>query len=95
MPAEKCSEREYVFIKDTDVIDCYQKIVKVNPEDTSAWNKMGAAYNELGILDKALECYKRTVESDSGNADTWFKMGNTHYKLGEYKKAIDCYQEAL
>ncbi len=81
--------------KNNKAIECYEKVIKINPNYYNAWNNMGVVYMELNKKEKAIECYKKAVDIKSDYYDAWNNMGNAYSDIGEKEKAIECYKKAV
>jgi tetratricopeptide (TPR) repeat protein len=47
-----------------EAIECYDKSLKLNPDNAIDWNNKGAAFDELGKYDEAIECYDKALAID-------------------------------
>ena len=47
-----------------EAIECYDKVIRLNPEDYHAWHNKGESLKELGRDDKAEECFAKAKELD-------------------------------
>ena len=45
-----------------DALDCFEKILAINPDDPDVWNKKGAALRSLGRYDEAIESFNKALE---------------------------------
>ena len=45
-----------------EAIECYDRAIKLDPEDDSTWNNKGIALDSLGHHSEAIECYDKAVE---------------------------------
>ena len=43
-------------------IECYQKSIRINPNDASTWSYLGCVYNDMWEYNKALKCFKKSIE---------------------------------
>jgi len=63
-------------------IECYDKVLKINPNDTEAWNNKGNALNKLGR-------YKEAVESKGKAAFLLCLEGRTDFAFEIFKEVYD------
>ena len=65
------------------------------PNFESAHTNLGAVFQELGEINKAMNCYKKLsqIQSNPGNAHQ--RLGGLYVVLGDIKKAVSSYQDAL
>lgn len=78
-----------------EAIECYDKVIELNPNYAPAWYNKGVALAKLGRYEEAIECYKKAVELNPDYVDAWFNMGVAYAKLGKYEEAIKCYDKVL
>lgn len=45
-----------------DALDCFEKILSSNPNNSDIWNKKGVALRSLGRYDEAIECFNKALE---------------------------------
>ena len=45
-----------------EAIECYDKVIEINPEDEKAWNNKGITLAEQEKFNKAIECYNKVIE---------------------------------
>ncbi|MGB8936142.1 MAG: tetratricopeptide repeat protein, partial [Candidatus Nitrosopolaris sp.] len=76
-------------------LDYYDQAIKIDPNDTDAWNNKGSALNNLGQYYEAIECCDRTIKIDPNLAAAWINKGNALDDLGQYNEAIECYDRAI
>ena len=76
-------------------IECFEKVLELDPKNASAWNEMGYAYDELGDFRKGIECYDEGLEIDPYYTVLWFNKGYALDRLGEHSEALECLERAL
>lgn len=86
--------------KKQDVINCYEKILKFNPNHFSTLPVLAERYLEIGNFDKALELYQRAYQLDAirnkeGLLLTLENYGNNLISQREFTKAKIQFKEAL
>ena len=47
-----------------DPISCYEEVLKLDPNDTAAWNSKGVSHYNLDRYDEALKCYDSAIALD-------------------------------
>lgn len=76
-------------------INCYKKIVNINPEDDSAWWQLGFLNQQIGNHREAIksfeECFRISSEIDQFMLSC---LASSLYALGNYQKAIQVYEES-
>ena len=45
-----------------EALDCFEKILAINPDDPDVWNKKGVTLRSLGRYDEAIESFNRALE---------------------------------
>ncbi|MFX1519326.1 MAG: tetratricopeptide repeat protein [Promethearchaeota archaeon] len=48
-------------------IDCFKKVVEIDPQDIEVWYELGIAYNKLKNNQKAKKCVETALELDPNN----------------------------
>lgn len=76
-------------------INCFNKILKLNPDNLDAIYNNGKAYFFIGEYDKDLECNNLILAKDPEYIDAWNAKGYVLMNIGEYEKALDCFNRAL
>ena len=65
--------------KYNEAIVCYDKVVKIDPNNANAWGNKGVALDKLGKYEEAVECYDKALEIDPKYVDAWNNKGNVFY----------------
>jgi tetratricopeptide (TPR) repeat protein len=65
------------------------------PDNATAYNSRGFAYNRLGQPDKALTDFNQAIKLKPAYALPWNNRGNSHVNLGQPAKAIADYSRAI
>jgi tetratricopeptide (TPR) repeat protein len=50
-----------------EAIKCYDKAIRLDPNDVDAWNDKGLALVALGISNEAIECFEKARKIKSQN----------------------------
>jgi tetratricopeptide (TPR) repeat protein len=88
--------KEYYHKEDYDkAIDCYDKVLEIDPKHTIACGNKGLALSKLGKHNEAIECYDKVLEVDYDSPIAWYSKGVALDKLRKHKEAIECYEKAL
>ena len=45
-----------------EALECFNKILSLDPKNTHAWNQKGVALRSLGRYDEAIECFNKALE---------------------------------
>jgi tetratricopeptide (TPR) repeat protein len=87
---------EYYYRKEyNNAIQCYDKALEIEPNDSKAWNNKGTALGQLGNYEEAIKCFDKALEMEPNYAKAWDNKGTAFEKLGNYEEAIQCYDKAI
>ncbi len=75
--------------------DLYIRILKINPNHSSALNNLGSIYAKLGEFIKAKKCYEKVIEINPNQADAYNNLGVTFRNLRKNHKAKKCFKKAI
>ena len=50
-------------------IECYDKAIRLDPDNVYAWNNRGLSYLAKEAFDKAIECFSEAIRIDPDYAD--------------------------
>ena len=78
-----------------DAQNYYQKVLKIEPNNTPTLNNLGVIFKGLGDLQKAKDCYEQAIKINPNYADAHNNLGNIFNGLGDLQKAKDCYEQAI
>ena len=78
-----------------EAIECYGKVLDLEPGNSDAWNNMGVCYRKLGRLDNALACYDKAIHVQRYNASSWSNRGNILYTMGRFPESIVSLNKAI
>jgi tetratricopeptide (TPR) repeat protein len=75
-------------------IECFDKAIKINPNEPKIWYTKGIALGNLGKYEQAIECFdKGHVEPN--DQDININKGTALHYLGKYEQAIECFDKAI
>lgn len=72
-----------------------EKEVEANPQNASAWRKLGNLYFDQQEHAKAINAYKKFLELSPGNPNVLTDLGVMYRRNGQPKKAIEKFDEAV
>jgi len=101
--------REYIFDKMPTSCDpigiknsiyCFKKLVKLDPENAIAWNKLGLLHHWVDDIPESIKCFHKAIKFDPEDPGAWNNLGNAiRYDKGDAEnnetKAQSCYAKAL
>ncbi len=70
-------------------LNCYQKAVKLNPNDDNYWAKLGITYCALTNYDKSIECLNKSIELNPKNGSALAGFYTVYVQLKDYDKALE------
>ena len=83
-------------------IKSFDRVIKIDPENASAWGGKGIALSRLGRYKMAELCFNYALGKDAQNAGLWLEDGRAKELAGEwgearqsYEQALQCYDQAL
>jgi len=78
-----------------DAVEYYQAALKKKPDSASVHNKLGIAYLQLNLLDKAQKEFQRSAKLDKKYPEPLNNLGVIEYIKKRYGRAIHEYEKAL
>lgn len=59
-------------------IPCIKKTVELSAGFAYGWHRLGIAYKDAAMIDKAIESWEQAVEVDCDRSDTWAQLANAY-----------------
>jgi tetratricopeptide (TPR) repeat protein len=78
-----------------EALNAYNKAIELNPNDASAYNNRGLAYDNLDKNDLAIADYSKAIELNPEYGDAFNNLGKTFSRVGNYHRAILYYDRAI
>lgn len=80
-----------------EAIECFDKVLELNPTDSNAWNRKGLilAGSKIKKHHEAVECFNKSLELDSKNVEAWCNKGATLALIKKNREASTCFEKAL
>ncbi|MCU0631534.1 MAG: tetratricopeptide repeat protein [Methanolinea sp.] len=85
-----------------DAIECFDRVIEMDPSHVEAWREKGICLKELGRYEEALQCFNRALELNGKSPDAYYAKGETLEKLGKengdfslFEQAIACFDTVL
>ncbi|ADG13331.1 TPR repeat-containing protein [Methanocaldococcus infernus ME] len=76
-------------------IECFDKAIKLDPNNPAAWYYKADSLYKLERYEKAIECFDKAIKLDPNNPAAWYYKADSLYKLERYEKAIECFDKAI
>ena len=80
--------------KHEEAISCYQRAVRLQPDDLRVWFNMGHSMGLLGRHEDVIKCCDRVLEIDPHLAQAWKLKGIGFYSMSRYTEALPCFEQA-
>ena len=68
-------------------IDCFDRAMKIDPENTSAWGGKGVAFSRLGRYKMAELCFNYALRKDASNVRLWLEDARAKELSGDWSEA--------
>jgi len=81
--------------KAAEALECFEEILKTEPDHAEALVKKGIALEELRRLDEALQCYDHAIAANGELTIAYLQKGGLFNRLERYEEALQCYEQAL
>ncbi len=81
--------------RNINAIECFDRSIELNPEDSNSWNGKGNSLYELEKYQDTIACYEKAIELDPKDPNPWNGKGNSLYRLEKYQDAIACYEKSI
>ncbi|MFW9876272.1 MAG: tetratricopeptide repeat protein [Candidatus Thorarchaeota archaeon] len=67
---------------------CFEKALRINPDNPKLWNKQGTIYFELGEYENAISCYDTALEDEPFNEVIISNKAFAYHYLGQFEEAL-------
>ena len=78
-----------------EAIECYDKALKINPNNVKAWNNKAFALHNLNRLEEAIECYDEALKIDPNFISALQNKAFALRTLNRLEEAIECDEKTL
>lgn len=76
-------------------LECFDKILSAQPQNTGALLKKAAAMDKLGRVDEALALCDRAIAADGVLTSAFLQKGGLLNRLSRHEEALKCYEQAM
>ncbi len=76
-------------------LECFDKVLSAQPENTAALLKKAAALDKLGRPDEALTICDRAIAADGVLTSAFLQKGGLLNRLSRHEEALKCYEQAM
>ena len=81
--------------KFNEAINCYKKILEIDPNSTIANFNIAVMYDSLELPKDAIKSYKKAIKNKPDYADAYNNMGSAYKVLGNFDKALEAYNKVV
>ena len=86
----------YLALKDySSAIEDYTRLLRLNPNDATAYFRRGDAYFDLEDYSEAIADYTQSLQLNPNDPKAYFNRAIAHFKLGDYRESIEDYTQSL
>ena len=78
-----------------EAIDCYRRLLAVNPGYAVAHFTLGNVLGEVGEHEEAIDCYRRAIAIDADYSEAENNLGVACQALGRLNEALDSYRRVI
>ena len=78
-----------------EAIECYDKALKINPNNVKAWNNKAFALHNLNRLDEAIECYDKALKIDPNFISALQNKAFALRTLNRLEESLECDEKTL
>jgi len=83
------------FDRHQEAINCYDEVLRIDPNSANAWRQKGAVLNQLENHQEALTCFDKVLMIEPKDALAWFSKGIVLSRLCRYQEALKCVEKAI
>jgi tetratricopeptide (TPR) repeat protein len=76
-------------------LGCLDEVLALDPGNTDALVKKGAALERLLRFDEAIQCYDRAIAQDNSMTMAYLYKGSVLNRTDRHNEALACYEQAL
>ncbi|MEA3437480.1 MAG: tetratricopeptide repeat protein [Thermodesulfobacteriota bacterium] len=83
-----------VYGNDKNAIRYFDKVIKLEPENSRAYFHRGVSYGEIGQYEKSLSSINKAIELDPENGLFYYGRGRVYLLSDDKEKAIEDFKQA-
>jgi len=81
---------------DEEILEKLTEIVKISPNETGTWRRMGSSLWRLGRSQEALEAFDRAIQLNVENVLAWFYKGLVLlYDFKKFGDSLECFEKMM
>jgi len=85
----------FLFDNQYKAIDCFEKVVSIDPTNHEAWYELGFEYWAITKYKKSDECYKKAAELDPGNVKYISKLAGKYLEEKDEEKLSEVCKKGI
>ncbi|MFW9824752.1 MAG: tetratricopeptide repeat protein [Candidatus Thorarchaeota archaeon] len=78
-----------------EALQCYDKVINLNPELTAPYTNKGNVYMELDRLEESIEMHQKAIDINPIDELGWNNLGVVHNLMNNFDDALKGFNEAL
>lgn len=82
-----------------EALECYEKVLKLNPDNALALSQKGYCLANLGRHEEALACCEKVIEKNPEltrkDDIIWYTKGHSLFNLRRPQESVECFNKAL
>ena len=85
----------YVKGEPQEAVREFEKVLRLDPGFILAYYDLGAAYANLGMIEKSMEQYSKAIELNPKFPEALSNLGGYYFRQGDVKKAVSLFKQAI
>jgi tetratricopeptide (TPR) repeat protein len=81
--------------KADEEIQAYKQAIRLRPDYTSAYERLGARYSRSKKYSEAIEIFRQLTALKPGDANAPNNMGEVYFESGKFPEAADAFRQAI
>jgi tetratricopeptide (TPR) repeat protein len=81
--------------KADEEIQSYKQAIRLRPDYTSAYERLGARYSRSKKYSEAIEIFRQLTALKPGDATAPNSMGEAYFELGKFPEAAEAFRQAI
>jgi tetratricopeptide (TPR) repeat protein len=81
--------------KADEEIQAYKQAIRLRPDYTSAYERLGARYSRSKKYNEAIEIYRQLTALKPGDATVPNNMGEAYFELGKFPEGAESFRQAV
>jgi PAS domain S-box-containing protein len=85
----------YKHGKFQEAIQCFDRVIEIEPNHSGAWNGRGVCLKELGRYEEAIQCFEKVISLNPNDEEVYYNKGEALEKLGKALGDYKLFEEAI